>query len=99
MQRSRRKGVMPEWRKTAISTFICKPPRRRRKILMTGQATTVECLAGWQVEISLPRNWTLYSTVYKTEEQATKAARRLAGEMGIDLVWEEGKAAEAKEEK
>jgi len=67
--------------------------------MLTGHATTIECLAGWQTEISLPRSWTLYSAVYKTEEQATKAARRLAEETGIDLVWEEGKAAEAEEEK
>ncbi|KKL91878.1 hypothetical protein LCGC14_1890310 [marine sediment metagenome] len=54
---------------------------------MIGTADLIPCKNGVQVEISLPQNWTLYSTIYRDEELARKRAESIAIQLRVDLTW------------
>lgn len=56
---------------------------------MTGTADLISCANGFQVEISLSRNWTLYSTIYRGRQAAREAAESIATKLSFDLVWNE----------
>jgi len=62
--------------------------------IMVGKADLIECGKGAdvQVEISLPRSWTLYSKVYRSEEQAKKAADYMSQRLGFVLEWSNAEA-------
>lgn len=56
---------------------------------MTGRVDLIPCVNGFQVEISLPREWTLYSKIYREKQLACKAAESIAAELDFELVWNE----------
>ena len=55
---------------------------------MNATASLIECEKGVQAELSLPRNWTLYSNVYSDAAAAHRAATAIAKTLGITLTWE-----------
>lgn len=65
---------------------------------MKATANLIECTKGVQVEMQLPRNWTVYSRVYRDDAAARKAAHVMATQLYLDLAWTEDEAAKKRGE-
>ena len=53
---------------------------------MTGGATIIECLRGYQAELIIGR-WTLFSGVYKDQSEARRQAEKFCARLHLEINW------------